>query len=231
MQTMFEKLQLTEEKNLLIQGLPSSIEKQFAKISFAKNVTPLLKSRRIDFALVFAINLTQLNGILKEVLPALDEGGKLWVAYPKTASKIVSDLNRDCSWQMLNQNGYESEYQVTLDHVWTALRFIKPEQCSKGVTRFIKGEVENTAGVDNKNRTVTTPQELQVQFNKNKKAAVFFDKLSFTNKKEYVKWISEAGTDTLKHSRVIETVEKLVAGKKNPSEKQVPRKELKPAKS
>ena len=109
MQTMFEKLQLAEEKNLLIQGLPSSIEKQFAKISFAKNVTPLLKTRGIDFALVFAINQNQLNGILKEVLPALDEGGKLWVAYPKTASKIVSDLNRDCSWQMLNQSGYESE--------------------------------------------------------------------------------------------------------------------------
>ena len=123
MQTMFDKLQLTEEKNLLIQGLPSSIEKQFAKIAFAKNVTPLLKSRRIDFALVFAINETQLNGILKEVLPALDEEGKLWIAYPKTTSKIVSDLNRDCSWKMLSQNGFESEHHVTLDHVWTALRF------------------------------------------------------------------------------------------------------------
>lgn len=128
MQTMFEKLQLTEEKNLLIQGLPSSIEKQFSKVSFAKNVTPLLKSKGIEFALVFAINQNQLNGILKEVLPALDEDCKLWVAYPKTASKIVSDLNRDCSWKMLSQSGFESEEQVTLDHVWTAMRFKKPEQ-------------------------------------------------------------------------------------------------------
>ena len=47
-QTLFEKLQYKEEKNLLIQGLPSSIEKQFSKLTFAKNVTPLLKSRRID---------------------------------------------------------------------------------------------------------------------------------------------------------------------------------------
>ena len=53
-QTIFEKLQLADEKNLLIQGLPSSIEKQFSKLSFAKNITPLLKSRKIDFALVFA---------------------------------------------------------------------------------------------------------------------------------------------------------------------------------
>ena len=144
MQTMFEKLQLTEEKNLLIQGLPSSIEKQFTKIAFAKNVTPLLRSRRIDFALIFASNETQLNGILKEVLPALDEEGKLWIAYPKTTSKIVSDLNRDCTWQMLHQNGFESEYQVTLDHVWTALRFKKPAH-ARELIPFIKEDTDAVA--------------------------------------------------------------------------------------
>ena len=46
--TVLEKLQLKEEKNVLIQGLPSSIEKQFVKLSFAKNVTPLLKSKKIN---------------------------------------------------------------------------------------------------------------------------------------------------------------------------------------
>lgn len=220
MQTMFEKLQLSEEKNLLIQGLPSSIEKQFAKISFAKNVTPLLKTRGIDFALVFAINQNQLNGILKEVLPALDEGGKLWVAYPKTASKIVSDLNRDCSWQMLNQSGYESEYQVTLDHVWTALRFIKPECNKEGVTRIIKRSQDTSiAGVDNKARTITAPADLQTQLNKNRKAAVFFEKLSFTNKKEYMKWLGETIDKAERRERITGLIQKLAGGKKNPSEK------------
>lgn len=93
-QTIFEKLLLADEKNLLIQGLPSSIEKQFNKLSFAKNVTPLLKSRKIDFALVFAVNENQLNSILHEVMPALKDDSKLWVAFPKTSSKIVTDLSR-----------------------------------------------------------------------------------------------------------------------------------------
>ena len=124
-QTLFEKLQLADEKNLLIQGLPSSIEKQFCKLSFAKNMTPLLKSRKIDFALVFAVNVNQLNGILKDVMPALRDGSKLWVAYPKTTSKIVTDLNRDCSWQGLTSAGYESVNEVVLDHVWSAARFEK----------------------------------------------------------------------------------------------------------
>ena len=70
-QNFLEKLQLQDEKNLLIQGLPSSIEKQFVKLAFAKNLTPLLKIRKIDFALVFAVNEQQLRSIVKkEVLPA-----------------------------------------------------------------------------------------------------------------------------------------------------------------
>lgn len=119
--SIVEKLRLTDEKNLLIQGLPSSIEKQFAKLSFAKNVTPLLKSRKIDWALVFAVNENQLRNILKDVMPALREGGKLWVAYPKATSKIVSDLNREGSWGCLTCNGFEGVEEVDLDHVWSAI--------------------------------------------------------------------------------------------------------------
>lgn len=120
---IFEKLQFCEEKNVLIQGIPSTLEKYFTKLSFAKNVTPLLKSRKIDFALVFAINYNQLTQILHDVLPALKDKGKLWIAYPKPTSKIVSDLNRDCHWDCLQNKGFTKIDEVVIDHVWTALRF------------------------------------------------------------------------------------------------------------
>ena len=127
-QTLFEKLQFNDEKNLLIQGLPSTIEKQFCKLSFAKNMTPLLKAKRIDFALVFAVNERQLNTILTDVLPAMNDEAKLWVAYPKKTSKIASDLNRDCSWDKVVESGYETTSQVCLDHVWSAVLFQRCEQ-------------------------------------------------------------------------------------------------------
>ena len=122
-QTVFEKLQYEDEKNLLIQGLPSSIEKQFSKLSFAKNMTPLLKTRKLDFALVFAVNENQLNGILKDVMPSLKVNTKFWVAHPKTTSKIVTDLHRERSWSRLTEEGYAGIDNVELDHVWTATRF------------------------------------------------------------------------------------------------------------
>src|SRR5215212_8702375 len=126
-QSIFDKLQLTNEKNLLIQGLPSSIEKQFSKLSFAKNLTPLLKSRKIDFALVFAVSENQLNSILHDIMPALKDESKLWIAFPKLTSKIVTDLNRESSWNRLADAGYETVEKVSLDHVWNASQFKKCE--------------------------------------------------------------------------------------------------------
>ena len=136
--SLFEKLELSEEKNLLIQGLPSSIEKQFAKLSYAKNVTPLLKSRKIDFALIFAVNRNQLDNILQDVIPALHGNSKLWIAYPKVTSKIASDLNRCSSWQGLNESDYEAINQIALDHVWTAMLFKKP--CCDNAPKILKAK-------------------------------------------------------------------------------------------
>ncbi|RYY50286.1 MAG: hypothetical protein EOO06_04435 [Chitinophagaceae bacterium] len=138
LETIFEKLQLSNEKNILIQGLPSSVEKHFAKLTFCKSVTPLLRSRRIDFSLVFAVSKKQLTDIVNDVAPAMNDGGKFWVAYPKPAAKIASDLCRDLNWSMISAHGYEPECQVVLDNVWIAMRFKKAALEPKITTRVKK---------------------------------------------------------------------------------------------
>ncbi len=216
-QTLFEKLQISSEKNFLIQGLPSSIEKQFIKLSYSKNVTPLLRIKKIDFALVFAINVNQLNGILKDVIPNLNKGGKLWVAYPKTASKIASDLNRDCNWATLIENDFASICEVTLDHVWSALRFEKVEPAiQEKIPEQKKIEVKR---VDFDKNLVVTPTELEKIFTAHKKARDVFQNLSANNQQEYVIWIQGAKRQDTRTRRLEATVEKLLAGKKSPLEK------------
>jgi hypothetical protein len=128
LQTALEKLQIRDEKNILIQGLPSSIEKPFAKLNYAKSVTPLLSSRKIDLALIFAVNIKQLSDIIAEVVPALHTGAKLWVAYPRPTSKIYSELSRDYDWEVLLRHGFEEDVQVELDNVWNAIWFKRSEK-------------------------------------------------------------------------------------------------------
>ena len=216
---LLEKLQLKDEKNLLIQGLPSSVEKQFAKLSYNKNLTPLLKTRKIDFALIFAINQFQLNNILKELFTALNSDCKLWIAYPKTTSKIVSDLNRDASWDMLSKNDFEAIRQVTLDHVWTAMRFKKVDQLPNKNRTFVEFKSADIKVDDFEKRLIALPIELDKLFAADEEAREFFTSLSIINQKEYLSWIQGAKKEETKKKRLEATLEKLLAGKQNPSEK------------
>jgi hypothetical protein len=213
-QSLFEKLQLTNERNLLIQGLPSSIEKQFIKLSYSKNVTPLLKIRKVEFALLFAINTSQLKTILNEVIPVLAEGAKLWIASPKSSSKIVCDLNRSSSWDTLTNDGFECIDEVTLDNVWTAVRFQKNEKASAK-----EEELSLNIEADFAKNLVVPHPELEKMFSRHKKAREFFQGLSETNQQEFLKWIEDAKRQDTKTRRLEATVEKLLAGKKNPTEK------------
>ena len=217
LQNLLEKLQLSEEKNLLIQGLPSSIEKQFVKLAFAKNLTPLLKTRKIDFALVFAVSQYQLRSILSEVIPALHEKAKFWIAYPKSTSKIVTDLNRECSWNCIRTIGFVSVREVTLDHVWSAIRFQK-----SAPVRPVKVPSSMFAGNDSTNfqtHVVTPPNDFEKELKRSKAAHRFFEALSHTSQKEYVSWITNAKRDDTRTRRMEVAIDKLIAGKRSPAEK------------
>jgi hypothetical protein len=197
-QSLLEKLQIKDEKSLLIQGLPSSIEKQFAKLTFSKNVTPWLKNKKIDFALVFAVHEGQLSAIINEVLPALHPKGKLWVAIPKTSSKIATTLNRDCSWTCLTHSGFEEVDQVPLDHVWTAIHFNKAEPVSIGKKNGIRRRTE----------VIIIKEELEVPVNHlthevkhGKLNTNFLNKLS-AGKQEYGAWMKDAKKSSSKAARL-----------------------------
>jgi hypothetical protein len=218
-QTLLEKLQFKDERNLLIQGLPSSIEKQFVKLAFAKNLTPLLKTRKIDFALVFAVNEQQLGNIVRELLPALQRDAKFWVAYPKIGSKIATTLNQDCSWVCITGNGFECIRQVALDHVWTAIRFKRSDATHALAKAAIRDVVLESAGVDLADRAVRPPADFAKELRRSKVASHFFEELSFTDQKEYVVWISSAKKEETRTRRLGQAIDKLIAGKKNPAAK------------
>lgn len=216
-QTLFEKLQLKDEKNLLIQGIPSTIEKQFIKLSFAKCVTPLLKIKKIDFALVFAVSKKQLCDILTDVFPVLQPGAKVWIAYPKLTSKIASDLNRDCHWEVIDKYGFEAADQIAIDNTWTAVLFKKLKNSSP-VKKTNFTTASPLANIDSNGRaSLDVPEELKVLFKKNKPAEVFFDSLPIINKREYVDWVIGAKKSETKIKRLDAVVEKLSTGKRTPT--------------
>ena len=74
-------------------------------------------------------------------------------------------------------------------------------------------------GVEFEKRLVKAPVELDRLFTTHEEAKEFFTSLSFTNQKEYVTWIEGAKKEETRKRRLETALEKLLAGKSNPSEK------------
>lgn len=96
-----------------------------------------------------------------------------------------------------------------------------------GLRRDLREKVGKIAGEtvhvtierDTDERLVDVPNDLATLLEANPDAADFFDTLSYTNRKEYAAWVAGAKRPETRTNRLTASIEKLLAGKKNPSEK------------
>jgi hypothetical protein len=67
---------------------------------------------------------------------------------------------------------------------------------------------------DTPREEIVVPPDLKVAFKSNKAAQDFFDKLSYTHRKEYVRWITEAKKEETRARRVVKAIEMMESGKR-----------------
>jgi hypothetical protein len=82
------------------------------------------------------------------------------------------------------------------------------------VGRTFGDEVTVTVEPDTEPRFVEIPKDLMKELKKDKQAKAFFDKLSYTHQKEYVRWIEEARKDETRRAHILKTIEMLKKGKR-----------------
>ena len=91
-----------------------------------------------------------------------------------------------------------------------------------GLTQEIRKELGKTFGdiinvklwEDKEERIVIVPDDVQQLLNQNEKAKEFYEKMSYTHKKEYIRWIEEAKKEETRERRKIKMIEMLLEGKK-----------------
>lgn len=53
----------------------------------------------------------------------MDNGGRIWLCYPKgTSKKYKSDINREKTWEAFEPFDFEPVTQVAIDEDWSAMR-------------------------------------------------------------------------------------------------------------
>ena len=173
-----------------------------------------------DVIQLFVTKRTELKRDLNWLQGHLRKDTIFWITYPKKSSGIPTDLEMMQSWDETSIYGLSGVAAAAINDTWTALRFRPVEQVKKSST--CNAEIENSAigqFIDVKNRKVTLPPELLEVLQASPRSILFFESLSFTNKKEYVSWVLTAKQEKTKTERIQKTAEKLLSGKKNPSEK------------
>jgi hypothetical protein len=76
--------------------------------------------------IAFARTKQEVDETCDPVVEAAKQDRIAWIAYPK-AGKLGTDLNRDILWKHLKERGVDAVRQVSLDEVWSALRFRPPK--------------------------------------------------------------------------------------------------------
>jgi hypothetical protein len=106
-------------------GEPSGVEALLDPLPPGVTVTrSLRRGRRIDLIVCFVTRRLDLERRLDALLDALGDAGVLWLAWPKKASGVPSDLSDDVVRATVLSTGWVDTKVCAIDATWSGLRFV-----------------------------------------------------------------------------------------------------------
>ncbi len=137
MSEIFEKLNLTDQHEILVLHAPESFLPELARLPVLTIHNHIESVPEIGFMLAFVTQKSEVDALAKAVAARTPGDAIVWFAYPKgTSKKYTCDFNRDTGWNSLRAAGFDSVRAIAIDEDWTALRFRRVE--------YIKAHETNT---------------------------------------------------------------------------------------
>lgn len=112
----------------VVINAPAELKNEIAALGFATAFDKKIKSANTLF---FVNNKKEFVNFLNKNLDNVEFDGVLWFAYPKGTSGIKTDVNRDLLWATGEEYGITSVAAISINDVWSALRFRPVDQVGK----------------------------------------------------------------------------------------------------
>ena len=130
--TTFQKLNLKDQKQIVVLNAPASFEPELKALrggGISPDVQRDLKGvDQIAFSLAFVTKQKEVDTLGKAIAKKAKGDAVVWFAYPKGSSKkYKSEINRDSGWKILGDAGFEPVRMVAIDEDWSAVRFRRAE--------------------------------------------------------------------------------------------------------
>ena len=114
---MGAKLQLKPGISLAVLAAPEGLA-----LDLAEGITPTDVAAQAGAVLAFVTRASDVDTIASPAVRAALDDRLAWIAYPK-AGQLGTDLNRDSLAELVIERGGRPVRQVSIDAVWSALRF------------------------------------------------------------------------------------------------------------
>ena len=124
MSTVFGKLNLKGQKQIVILDSPGSFESELAALKGVEVIRDLKKAKEVTFSLAFVTTQAQVDALAPAIARKTEGDAVVWFAYPKgTSKKYKSQINRDSGWKVMGREDFEPVRMVAIDEDWSAIRF------------------------------------------------------------------------------------------------------------
>ena len=128
MPSIFEKLNLKQQREILVVNAPPSFDPELLALESVTVLRDPKKAKAIHFALAFATKQAEVDAVAQLLASKAEGDALLWFAYPKgTSKRYTCEFNRDTGWSALRSAGFDTVRQVAIDEDWSALRFRRVE--------------------------------------------------------------------------------------------------------
>jgi hypothetical protein len=138
-----KKLGIAAGHRLLVVNEPAEFQAALGELPDDVERTSSLQGRAgFDVAVVFVLHRAGLARAFERVTARMSAAGGVWIAWPKRASGIATDVTEDVLREILLSTGWVDNKVCAIDERWSGLRFVlrkelrpKPEPRSAPSTR------------------------------------------------------------------------------------------------
>jgi len=128
---LMKKLRLQANQRALIVNAPAGYVAGLGELPEGVEVVGTAASGTCDFVHLFVKNSAQYAKHGPAAVVAVRYDGVLWISYPKKSAKVETDLSRDAMWTIVADAGLRPVSQISIDKVWSAVRFRPAELVGK----------------------------------------------------------------------------------------------------
>ena len=128
------KLGIQEGSRVALLGAPEGFDKELAPLPDDVRILRRL-APDLDVALLFVTERRELERRFPAIAASITPAGGVWVAWPKRASKVPTDLTEDVLREVGLPRGLVDNKVCAVNEIWSGLRFVWRKENRPGLPR------------------------------------------------------------------------------------------------